>query len=62
MIAQKIIPNTHLQHAFKNPISFVFVALKEKERKLQPVIKALILPAILIDIVTLPIQIVGEYL
>ena len=40
-VAQAI-PNTHLQHTFKNPVSFEFVALEQKERKLQPFLKALI--------------------
>ena len=60
-VAQAI-PNTHLQHTFRNPVSFEFVALEQKERKSQSVLEALVLPAILVDIVTFPIQIIGAAL
>lgn len=59
-VAQAI-PNIHLQHTFRKPVSFEFVTYEEKKRKFQPVLKALMLPAIAFDIITLPIQLFVEY-
>lgn len=60
-VAQAI-PNANLQHTFRKPVSFEFVVFEQKEQKSRNALAVLFLPAFFIDVVTLPIQMVGESL